>query len=742
MNASELLRFLQTRGVLLSVDGKGLRLNAPKGVLTGEIEDLVAARRAEIIELLKDGPPPHTFDAAQIPRASRDRPIAASPGQAGLWYLDQIAPGDTSYSIIHTIREQAPLDLEAQERALNSIIARHEVLRTTFREIDGQVCQIIAPELTLSIPVRDFRGLPAEERERAASSTVAEEARRPFDLARGPLIRYRILRLADDEWICLLVVHHIIFDGWSLAVFNREMRALFAAFASEQPFPLADLPIQYADYADWQREQMARPFLQGQLNYWRQQLAGPLPLLQLPCARPHPATRSPEGLVEYRMLPGELNQSVQALARQNRATPFITYLAAFSVLLHRYSLQDELLVGSPIAGRNRIEIEGLLGFFVNMLVLRIDASGNPAFRELLSRVRKTSLDAFSNQDVPFEELVRALQPERRLSHTPLFQVMFNLVNVEPEAKPWNLARGTAKYDLTLTLVPTGSGIQCVWEYSSDLFEAATIRRLPGHFETLLTRVVASPDTAILEIPLTTEAERQQLLSWGNGAPLTLAHEATIPSLFQAQAARTPDVVAVRSNGHELSYRELNARANGLAHLLQAAGVGPGARVGVCLERSLEVWVGLLAVLKAGGAYVPLDPNYPRQRLAFMLANANVRALITQKQLVFKLPEQSQPVFQIDTGTPPEPESTNIDGRVGPDDVAYVIYTSGSTGQPKGVEGTHRGAVNRMAWMWGAYPSPQGKSRVRLPHLASSIRSGKYSDRCCGAFPRLLSRTRL
>jgi amino acid adenylation domain-containing protein len=718
VTALELVRFLEGRGVYLSIEGERLRLNAPKGVLTEELERLVAARRGEIIELLKEGRPPSSLDAVQISRASRHRPIPASPGQAGLWFLGQVTPGDTSYSIIHTIRERGLLDLKAQERAFNTMITRHEVLRTTFREIDGQLYQIIAPELVLSIPVQDLRALPGDEREAAASTVTAGEARRPFDLARGPLLRYQILRLADEEWQSVLVVHHIIFDGWSLALFNREMGALYAAFVSGQPSPLADLPIQYADYAAWQREQLAGTFLQGQLKYWRKQLAGPLPLLQLPCARPRPATRTSKGSVEYHVLPNELNRSVEALGRHNRATPFITYLAAFGALLHRYSLQDDLLVGAPIAGRNRIETEGLLGFFVNTLVLRIAASGNPTFTELLSRVRNTSLDAFSNQDLPFEELVCALHPERRASHTPLFQLMFNLINLEPEAKPWDLANGTSKYDLTLTLVPIGSGMQCVWEYSSDLFEAATIRRMAGHYETLLACIVVDPNRGILELPLTTEEERQQLLTRGMGTLTPYADAATIPSLFQAQVARTPDVVAVRSDGRELSYRELNARANGLGRRLRAAGVGPSVRVGVCLERSLEVWVSLLAVLKAGGAYVPLDPNYPHQRLAFMLANAKVRVLITQKRLVPRLPATSEPLFRIDTDTAPlELPSADLDAYLEPDDVAYVMYTSGSTGQPKGVAGTHRGAVNRFAWMWRAYPFAPGEVACQMTSLS-------------------------
>jgi amino acid adenylation domain-containing protein len=718
VSALELVRFLEGRGVRLLMEGERLRLNAPRGVLTRELEGLVAASRQEIIELLKDGHPPSLFDAVQIPRAARHRPIQASPGQAGLWFLDQITPGDTSYIIIHSIRERGPLNLAAQEHALNTMVARHEVLRTTFREMDGQLYQIIAPELVLAIPVQDLRALPGEEREAAASTVTIEEARRPFDLARGPLLRYQILRLDNEEWQSVLVVHHIIFDGWSLALFNREMGALSAAFAAGHASPLADLPIQYADYAAWQREQLAGVSLQGQLKYWRQQLAGPLPLLQFPCARPRPATRTTRGSVEYRMLPSDLSGSVEALGRRNRATPFITYLAAFSALLHRCTLQDELLVGVPIAGRNQIETEGLLGLFINTLVLRADASGNPAFAEMLSRIRTTTLDAFSNQDVPFDELVRVLHPERSSSHTPLFQVMFNLINLELEAEPWAVDTGTSKYDLTLTLVPTGSGMQCVWEYSLDLFEATTIRRLAGYFETLLAGIVPDPERGILDLPLTTEAERQQLLTAWGCTPAPYADAATIPSLFQEQVARTPDAVAVRSEGGDLSYRELNARANRLARHLRAVGVGPGVRVGVYLECSPDVWVGLLSVLKAGGAYVPLDPNYPHQRLAFMLANAGVRVLITQKRLAPKLPA-SQTLFQIDTDMAAlELESAaDLDTSLGPDDIAYVMYTSGSTGRPKAVEGTHRGAVNRFAWMWRAYPFAPGEIACQKTSLS-------------------------
>jgi amino acid adenylation domain-containing protein len=715
VSAIELLRLLEGQGVHVSLEGERLRLNGPKEVLTEEIEGLVAGRRGEIVELLKDGRPSSSFDA--IPHTPRDRPIPASPGQAGLWFLDQVAPGDISYTIFHAIRERGPLNSRAQECALNAMVARHEALRTTFREIDGELYQIIAPELALSVPVQDLRSLSPEDREAAASRLIADEARRPFDLARGPLLRYRILQLDDEEWQSVLAVHHVIFDGWSLGLFNREMAALAAAFIAGQPSPLADLPIQYADYAAWQCEQLTGPLLQGQLKYWREQLAGPLTVLQLPCARPRPVARTSQGSVEYHVLPAELIQSVEALGRRHRATPFITHLAAFVALLHRYSLQDDLLVGAPVACRNRIETEGLLGLFVNTLVLRADASGNPTFTELLSRVRKTTLDAFSNQDVPFEELVRALHPERRSSHTPLFQVMFNHINLESESKPWVLANGTSKFDLTLTLVPIGSGMQCVWEYTSDLFEGTMIRRMAEHFETLLACIVVAPARRILELPLATETE--QLLTASKGRLAPYAHGATIPSLFQAQVASTPDDTAVRSDGAALSYRELNARANRLARRLRAVGVRQGVRVGVCLERSLEVWVGLLAVLKAGGAYVPMDPKYPRERLSFMLANAKAPVLITQKRLVPGLPAQSQTIIQIDIEAAAlELESeTDLDVCPRPYDVAYVMYTSGSTGWPKGVEGTHRGAVNRFAWMWDAYPFAPGEIACQRTSLS-------------------------
>jgi amino acid adenylation domain-containing protein len=719
VGAVEPVRFLEGPGGHVSLEGERLGLNAPKEMLTEELEGLVAGRRREVIELLKDGGPSTPFIAATIPRVPRDRPIHASPGQAGLWFLDQVTPGDTSYVIIHAIRERSPLNLGAQEGALNAMLARHEALRTTFQEIDGELYQVIAPELTLSIPVQDLRQFSREEREAEASRLTADEARRPFDLARGPLLRYRILQLADDEWQSMLAVHHIVFDGWSLALFNREMAALAAAFAAGQSSPLADLPIQYADYAAWQREQLTGALLQCQLKYWRQQLAGPVPVLQLPCARPRLAARTSQGSVEYHVLSSERVQSVEELGRRNRATPFIIYLTAFGALLHRYSLQDDVLIGAPVAGRNRLETEGLLGLFVNTLVLRADASGNPTFTKLLSRIRNTTLDAFSNQDVPFEELVRALHPERSSSHTPLFQVMFNYINLESEAEPWVLGNGTSKYDLSVTLIPIGSGMQCVWEYSTDLFEAATIRGMAERFETLLGCIVLNPAGRILELPLTTEAERQQLLNYAKGQPTPYAEGATIPSLFQAQVARTPDDAALLSDGAKMSYRELNARANRLARRLWAAGVSQGVRVGVFLERSLEVWVSLLAVLKAGGTYVPLDPKYPHERLSFMLTDAKASVLITQQRLVPGLPAQPRALSLIDieAGGLELESDEDLDVCPRPDDVAYVIYTSGSTGWPKGVEGTHQGAVNRFAWMWRAYPFAPGEIACQRTSLS-------------------------
>jgi amino acid adenylation domain-containing protein len=597
-------------------------------------------------------------------------------------------------------------------QTLQEVVRRHEALRTTFIAAEGRPVQVIGPARPFALPVVDLGAPPGAEREAEALALAGQEARRPFDLAGGPLLRAALLRLGADEHVLLVTLHHIVADGWSLGVLVREVAALYEAFARGRPAPLPELPIQYADFAHWQRQWLRGEVLEAQLAYWKRQLAGPPAALGLPTDRPRPAVQSYRGARHAFGLPGPLSEALRGLSRREGATPFMTLLAALQALLGRYTGQADVSVGSPVANRNRAETEGLIGFFVNTLVLRTDLSGNPTFRELLGRVRAVALGAYAHQDLPFEQLVGALQPERDLSRSPLFQVLFVLQNAPLPAlrlgqltlSPVEVEGGTAKFDLTLSLMDTGQGLEGALEYNTDLFDAATVARMAEHFQTLLAGIAADAGQRLADLPLLAEAERRQLLVEWNATAAPFPADACLHELFERQVERGPEAVALVCQEEQLSYAELNARANRLAHHLRERGVGPEARVGLCLERGVEMVVAVLAVLKAGGAYVPLDPDYPSRRLGFMLHDAGVAVLLTQQRLLPRLPPHEARVVCLDSTTQdwqrcsaanPAPAAMALHP-------AYVIYTSGSTGQPKGAVNTHRGVCNLLRWMQGAY----------------------------------------
>ena len=642
-----------------------------------------------------------------ISSVSPGKELRLSFAQQRLWFLDQLRPDSPVYNVPVVFRLRGLLDVAALEHSLNEIVRRHKALRTTFATVDGRLIQVVAPVLSLTLPVVGLCEVPETEREASARQLLTEEVRRPFDLAHGPLLRATLLRLDAEEHVLLLMMHHIVSDDWSIKVFNQELAVLYEAFSAGKPSPLPELPIQYADFAVWQRQWLQGEVLEEQLSYWKQQLGGSLPVLELPTDRPRPAVQTFEGAIQSFVLSSDLTNALKALSRREGVTLFMTLLAAFRTLLYRYTGQWDILVGSPIANRNRAEIERLIGFFVNTLVLRIDLSGNPTFRELLCRVREVTLEAYAHQDLPFEKLVEELQPERDMSRNPLFQVVFALQNVLVEApalpgltvSPVEVHNGTAKFDLTLELWERPEGFCGRLEYDTGLFDATTISRLLGNFQTLLEGIVANPDQCLVDLPVLGEAERRRLLVEWNDTEVEYSRDRCIHELFEAQVERTPDAVAVIFEGQHLTYRELNRRANQLAHYLRELGVGPGVLVGLCVERSLEMVVGILGVLKAGGAYVPLDPAYPRERLAFMLHDAQVVALLTQERLVEHLPPQEVPVLCLDTEwktISPKSEKNPVSG-VRPDDLAYVIYTSGSTGRPKGVTIAHANISPLLHW---------------------------------------------
>ena len=629
--------------------------------------------------------------------------IPLSFAQARLWFLDQLQPNSAFYNIPTALRLSGQLNVTALESNINEIIRRHEALRTNFTTIEGQPIQVIASTLELKLLFVDLQNLPFDEREVEAQRLATNEAQQPFDLEREPLVRVMVLQLGSSEYVFLLIVHHIIFDGWSTGVFYGELAALYEAKCTGKPLILPELPVQYADFAVWQRHWLTGEVLETQLNYWKQQLKDAPTLLELPTDRLRPAVQTFRGTHQYIALSLELSEALAELSKGTGVTLFMTLYAAFVTLLYRYTGSDDIVIGTPVANRTPQEIEGLIGFFVNTLALRTDLSGNPIFEQLLRRVREVALQAYTHQDLPFEQLVEALQPERSLSHTPLFQVMFALDDalvpsmdlLDLTVSSYSVESGTTKFDLTLSMKNTASGLIGEWEYNSDLFDATTIERMAEHLQTLLEGIVANPEQRISELPLLTQTERQQLLFEWNNTTTEYPQDKCIHQLFEEQVERSPDAVAVVFEEEQLTYRELNTRANQLAHYLRSLGVGPEVLVGICVERSFNMIIGLLGVLKADGAYVPIDPAYPTERIAYILSDSRLPILLTQQKLVAFLPEHQARIVYLDSDW--EEIATKHElppiSDVTPENLAYVIYTSGSTGKPKGAKVAHRGLCN-------------------------------------------------
>ncbi|HYO58747.1 condensation domain-containing protein, partial [Archangium sp.] len=663
----------------------------------------VAGLARSIESALAGGPGLLAPSLVPVPREGE---LPTSFAQYRLWFLEQLQPGGSTYNVPMVMRLQGRLDVAALERSLREVIRRHEVLRTTFTSPEGRVVQVISPEVSLELAVEDLEGLAAPEREAEAQRRVREEAHRPFELSRGPMLRARVLRLAREEHVLLLVMHHIVTDAWSASVLLRELSELYPAFEAGGVPVLPALGLQYADYAVWQRQWLRGEVLEGQLSYWKKTLAGVPQALELPTDRPRPQVQTYRGAQVKVQLPLALSQEVRALSQQEGTTLFMTLLAALQALLARYSGQRDIVVGTPIAGRNRQEVEGLIGFFVNTLALRADVRGSLSFKELLAQVREACLGAYAHQELPFEQVVDALQLERDLSRTPLFQVMFVLEN-EPVRtvecgglcmKPFEVEFVPAKFDLTVALQETGQGLLSVWEYNTDLFDGETVARMAGHFQKLLEGIAAHPEKRVRELPLMREEERRQVLEGWNRTEAEYPREVSLSELFEAQVRRTPGAVAVEYGEQRLTYEELNRRANQLAHHLRGMGVGPEVRVGLCVERSLEMVVSVLGILKAGGVYVPLDASYPLERLEWMKSEAGIAVLVAQEKLVEAVGvEEGKPVVRVDTqwealiASQPEGNPKPVSSG---ESLAYVMFTSGSTGKPKGVGVPHR-AVSRL-----------------------------------------------
>jgi amino acid adenylation domain-containing protein len=646
----------------------------------------------------------------KVEKSTDYHPLSFS--QQGLWFIHQLAPDAPAYNIPIVINLRGKINIAALRQSLSEIIQRHEVLRTKFVLVDGQPVGVINPTVSFSLPIEDLRHLSEDNAVVAAQSLTIELAQYHFDLSCQPLLCGLLLCLTDNEYRLLITFHHIVSDGWSVGVFIRELAALYDAFANGKLSPLPELPVQYVDFTYWQRNNLHSERIQTLLTYWKQRLGGKLPILDLPCDHPRSPVQTFNGAKVQLSLTKNLTDSLKQLSHQEGTTLFMTLLAAFKTLLYRYTGQTDILVGSPVANRNSVEVESLIGLFVNVLVLRTDLSEQPTFRELLARVKSTALEAYIHQDLPFDKLVEELQPERDLSHNPLFQVMFVLQNVAittPKLSDVSLTfaegdNGSAKFDLTLFMEDREQGLIATLEYNTDLFNADTIHRMLGHFQTLLESVVSKFDTKIAELPLLTEVERHQLLIEWNDTKRDYPQNQCIHQLFEQQVEHTPDAIALIFGNQKLTYRELNERANKVAHYLKTLGVKPDVLVGICMERCLEMVIGILAIIKAGGAYVPLDPTYPKERLAFMLADAQVSVLLVQPHLVPELPLHQAQVVCLDSDAQEFAaySSENPTSEVITENLAYVIYTSGSTGKPKGAMNTHKGLCNRLLWMQDTY----------------------------------------
>ncbi len=717
----EFLTYLRSLDIQAFVDGERLRCNAPEGTITPELAAEIQKRKAEIVNFLKVAN--HTVNNTLTPLVpiSRSKNLPLSFAQQRLWFLDQLVPNNPFYNVPTAIHLTGSLNLAALEQTFNEIVRRHEALRTTFAVVEEQPIQVIAASLKVSLPIIDLRQLPETEREQQARKIVTQEAQRPFNLSTEPLLRVTLLRLDETEHILVLNMHHIVSDGWSIGVLIQEIATLYTAFANNQPSPLPELTIQYADFAHWQRQSLQGERLQTQLNYWQQQLDG-ISILNLSTDRPRPAIQTYRGARQLLQLPKNLSEALLALSQQEGVTLFMTLLAAFQTLLYRYTQQEDIAVGSPIANRNRSEIEGLIGFFVNSLVLRTHLNGNLSFRELLGRVKEVALGAYAHQDLPFEKLVEELHPERKLNQNPLFQMVFALQNAPIAAldlpgltlSPMPFDSETTRFDLEFHLwepdlqnglwVDSSKGISGFVIYSTDLFDEATITRMLGHFQILLEGIVANPDQRIANLPLLSESELNQLLFEWNNTQVGYPQDRCVHQLVESIAEQNPDGIALVFEDKQLSYKELNLRSNQLANYLQKLGVDSEVIVGLCVERSFDMVIGMLAILKAGGAYLPLDPTYPSERLNLMLEDAQVSVLLTYTQCLESFKNSNYQVIYLDKDWEiiAQAVQDNLPSKITANNLAYVIYTSGSTGKPKGVKIEHRGLLNLVFWHQQAF----------------------------------------
>jgi amino acid adenylation domain-containing protein len=645
-----------------------------------------------------------------------DATFVASFGQQRLWFLDQLEPGTAAYNLPRAFSITGPLDMPVLERALGIVVLRHSSLRTVFESVNGECSQVVLPDIKIEIPLVDLSGRPEPNREAEALDVISDEGKKAFDLSKGPLLRSLLVRLGPERYIFLLVLHHIIVDGWSISILFRELTSTYASLLKGDAPSLPDLPFQYADYAQWQREYMTGEVLDRQLAYWTRKLADCPLVLKLPTDYPRPTIANWHGATEEIVLDSAALDSIKTLAKSENCTLFMVVMAAFQALLWRYSDQESIVVGTPVAARNDIELESMVGLFVNTLVFRSDFSKNLTFRELMRQVREFALDSYPHQDLPFERLVESLVPQRSLDIHPIFQVMFTFQNIPKQIfeipglviKEIAFESGIAKFDLSVEVWDDGQ-LHSQFEYRTDLFEKSTITRMLGHFESLLRQAVKNPDSLVGELEIMSAEEREQVLMDWNCTAADYPRNLTIPEVFETRAERAPNATALIYEDQRWTYSALNEAANRLARVLLSTGVSGNSLVGVFLQRSPEMVIALLGILKAGAAYVPLDPSYPPERNRLLIRDAALSAIVSHSAVKHLLPDEAVDVVLIDDAELLRREQpTNPKIAASSQDRAYVIYTSGSTGVPKGVEGTHRASMNRFSWMWSKYPFQDGE----------------------------------
>ncbi len=668
-----------------------------------------------------------------IPKKTERELAPLSFAQQRLWFLTQLEQNNCAYHIVKAFQLHGNLNVPVLQQSLDAIVVHHEALRTTFIVQDGNPIQVVTEPRSVELKVIDLKNDPERNDITFVQKLLQNEAHRPFNLTSDLMLRACLIKRSPQEHILLLVMHYIAADDWSMSLLLEQLAKLYEAFLNKKPNPLSELPIHYVDFAIWQRQWLSDEVLEKQLNYWKQQLAGAAPVLELPTDKLRPPVQTYQGAREAFVLPQKLSQALTALSQQEGVTLFMTLLAVFQTLLHRYTKQQDILVGSPVAGRNLPEIENSIGFFANTLVLRTDMSGNPSFRELLQRVRSVAMSAYTNQDLPIDKLIDELEPERSLSYHPLFQVMFVLQNTSkqtldlPEIAStlFNWENVASRFDLTLSIAETEQGLRGLWEYNTDLFDAPTIKRMSGHFQTLLEGIVTNRDQPLSELPLLTATERHQLLVEWNNNRADYSQEQCIHELFEQRVEQNPNAIALIFENEQLTYRELNNRANQLAHYLRTLGVGLEVLVSLYVERSLEMVVGLLGILKAGGAYVPLDPTYPKERLAFMLKNSQPLVLLTQESLKTELSDFTARAVCFDTDCQliAQQSEENLNQTAAAVNLAYIIYTSGSTGTPKGVQVTHGNLCHYAQAMGKALSITAGDVYLHTASIAfsSSVR---------------------